>query len=441
MKYAVANNAKTLLAQALSPGDMTVYVESTDNFPQTTERPFLVSINAEIIEVYLGEGNTFSVQQRGCEGTVPAAHAAGDTVENRFTAGTYEGLIEEIGEPSASDGFIVKTLADSPLQITYEDPRYIWVSIIETSSLSYPVVLPPPELAYSDGAPKLFTIHNNTLNTGDMSIYTSVYAGEGQPWTITEQIDSIPSDGVKTFVTNGVMDWQCIDNGLAIGRKAVVVAGGVAFGDEARGAYSGVCINGLAGEYYGVAVGRGSNSPTAGVAIGAYASTEGHPYAFAKGGPATASRWGEEVRRIDFDNNEGSYSTVAWAGHCNNDVGATMTQRLYLNNAGGEQLTLKVGTLMGFTIHVTAYETSTQNIARWRIEGAIVPLGETVCAISSSVEKVVDSSTVLEWDVEVDYGPDGSGASGMVLILWTKNPADTGITWVARGEIEEVPIV
>ena len=96
MRYAVANNARTRLTATLLATHDIIHVESTSAFP-LSEYPYLVSINDEILEVKPTSGTTFAVLNRGCEGTTPADHAIGDTVENRFTAGTYEGIFNEIG--------------------------------------------------------------------------------------------------------------------------------------------------------------------------------------------------------------------------------------------------------------------------------------------------------------------------------------------------------
>jgi len=96
MRYAVANNARTRLTATLLATHDIIHVESTSAFP-LAEHPYLVSINDEILEVKPTSSTTFAILNRGCEGTTPTNHAIGDTVENRFTAGTYEGIFDEIG--------------------------------------------------------------------------------------------------------------------------------------------------------------------------------------------------------------------------------------------------------------------------------------------------------------------------------------------------------
>ena len=96
MRYAVANNARTKLTAPLSITDNFIHVQSTESFPES-EYPYLVTINNEILEVKPATLITFEVLNRGCEGTTPADHPAGSVVENRFTAGTYEGIFNEIG--------------------------------------------------------------------------------------------------------------------------------------------------------------------------------------------------------------------------------------------------------------------------------------------------------------------------------------------------------
>lgn len=91
--YNAANNASSQLAQAISAADTSLTVLDGSSFP---DAPFVVSIEDEIIEVRSKSGNTFSALVRGLEGTVPAAHASGSRVENRFTAGTYQQIVDEI---------------------------------------------------------------------------------------------------------------------------------------------------------------------------------------------------------------------------------------------------------------------------------------------------------------------------------------------------------
>ncbi len=96
MRYAVANNARTKLTAPLSITDNFIYVQSTESFPES-EYPYLVTINNEILEVKPATMTAFEILERGCEGTTPADHPAGSVVENRFTAGTYEGIFNEMG--------------------------------------------------------------------------------------------------------------------------------------------------------------------------------------------------------------------------------------------------------------------------------------------------------------------------------------------------------
>lgn len=93
----VANNASSSLAASISDVDVTLTVSNAANFPDTG--PFRITVDAEVMEVATIDKaeNTFSGITRGMEGTVAAVHTAGATVENRFTAGTFQ----ELGDDAA----------------------------------------------------------------------------------------------------------------------------------------------------------------------------------------------------------------------------------------------------------------------------------------------------------------------------------------------------
>lgn len=85
--------ASSQLAQAIGTEDTSLTVLDGSSFP---DAPFVVSIEDEIIEVGAKDGNTFSALVRGLEGTTPASHVSGVRVENRFTAGTYQQLVNDL---------------------------------------------------------------------------------------------------------------------------------------------------------------------------------------------------------------------------------------------------------------------------------------------------------------------------------------------------------
>ena len=88
-----ANNAETVLAQVIDATATSFDVEDGAIFPTDA---FLVTVNEEIMFIGTRSGNTFTNITRGVEGTVKAAHDAGDAVENRFTAGAHIQLIDAI---------------------------------------------------------------------------------------------------------------------------------------------------------------------------------------------------------------------------------------------------------------------------------------------------------------------------------------------------------
>jgi len=67
-------------------------VESASGCPEV---PFKLTVGTEIVNVIGVVGNTFTVQ-RGAEGTTPQGHPEGAFVQNRWTAGTYEDLWDDV---------------------------------------------------------------------------------------------------------------------------------------------------------------------------------------------------------------------------------------------------------------------------------------------------------------------------------------------------------
>jgi hypothetical protein len=94
-----ANNAESVLAQAVSVDELTIVVADASVFP---DAPFKLSIENEILEVTEVVGNSFTVL-RGQENTTIGTYAVGTLVENKFTAGSYNELVskEEFGEHQA----------------------------------------------------------------------------------------------------------------------------------------------------------------------------------------------------------------------------------------------------------------------------------------------------------------------------------------------------
>src|SRR5699024_8688843 len=88
MRLNAKNNAETKLAEPVSESDTSIVVEDASVLPEV---PYRLSIGDEIVEVTVADGNTLTVD-RAVEGTEAFSHGEGVTVENRFTAGMYEGI-------------------------------------------------------------------------------------------------------------------------------------------------------------------------------------------------------------------------------------------------------------------------------------------------------------------------------------------------------------
>lgn len=90
-RLSAANNAESILTNAVSESDTSITVDDASVFPVA---PYRLTIEDEIIEVSAVSGNTLTVI-RGMEETTAVSHNAGAKVENRMTAGTYKELVSE----------------------------------------------------------------------------------------------------------------------------------------------------------------------------------------------------------------------------------------------------------------------------------------------------------------------------------------------------------
>jgi hypothetical protein len=89
-----ANQAKTTISAAIGPGDTTIAVADTSAFPvPSTGQYFLATLFSgatyEIVQVYGISNGQFTGCVRGQENTTPLSWAAGSSIENRATMGTF----------------------------------------------------------------------------------------------------------------------------------------------------------------------------------------------------------------------------------------------------------------------------------------------------------------------------------------------------------------
>src|SRR5665647_1668974 len=91
-----ANNGQTRLVGDITATAVSFYVIDAAVFPVA---PFMISLDAEIMQVNTVLGNLLSGITRAQEGTTAATHVGDCLVENRWTAGMYSGLAltEDLG--------------------------------------------------------------------------------------------------------------------------------------------------------------------------------------------------------------------------------------------------------------------------------------------------------------------------------------------------------
>ena len=104
------NNFKSRLAVGLNATFDVLFLDGDDGLP---DFPFLLTINnnrenMEIVKVTgIDPITTIGlIIERGQEGTEPQNHDAGSLVENNFTAGTYQALVEEIKALKQQSGIV-----------------------------------------------------------------------------------------------------------------------------------------------------------------------------------------------------------------------------------------------------------------------------------------------------------------------------------------------
>lgn len=93
-RYHAANRFQTRLTASVDESQIYFDVESASGCPEV---PFKLTVGTEIVDVIGVVGDTFTVQ-RGAEGTTPQGHPVGALVQNRWTAGTYEDLWDDVDD-------------------------------------------------------------------------------------------------------------------------------------------------------------------------------------------------------------------------------------------------------------------------------------------------------------------------------------------------------
>ena len=94
-RFNAANRARTKLDGNMTATATSFAVVDPSSFPAP---PFLVTIEDEIMEVGVVNGDVFAEILRGQEGTTAGEHAQGVSVENKFTAGMFNAVSEECND-------------------------------------------------------------------------------------------------------------------------------------------------------------------------------------------------------------------------------------------------------------------------------------------------------------------------------------------------------
>jgi|SRR5690625_540990 len=112
-----SNNAVAKLSSNINSSQTSLTVDDASVFP---DAPFLITVNEEIMRVTSLSGNSLTVQ-RGREETSASSHNAGSNVENNFTAGTYQALVDEIKALKQQSGIAEMGENENGSYIRYEN--------------------------------------------------------------------------------------------------------------------------------------------------------------------------------------------------------------------------------------------------------------------------------------------------------------------------------
>ena len=181
-----SNNATTRLVADVTATDTFFDVEDASPFP---DPPFRVWVNEEIIEVGSIDrvANRFSDLVRGLENTTPAFHPVGSFVENVFTAGTYQELVDAINSKETPEGAQQKADTAESNAKAYADQK---AGQAEDNAKAY--AIPKTEKGASNGVATLDS--NSKLN--DSQIPDKVIYGDNQYGTINVYDNGVGANGV-----------------------------------------------------------------------------------------------------------------------------------------------------------------------------------------------------------------------------------------------------
>jgi len=264
----VKNRASSTLASGILAADLSLTVAAGEGvkFPAV---PFRITVVDEIMEVTAVATDVFTVT-RAVEGTTAVDHTAGDAVELRITAGTFQNLERGAGKIN------VEVLAADKTLVAGTDPMYQYLD--------------------PNGASRIITLDTASAKVGDRfviknnSAYNiSYYLQIKQSTTVLEYAYT---QAIKVFIFNGT-NWVAGDIGTGLstdynvaigysanGRSSGTAVGygtyaiqGTAVGYNAAGYTHGTGVGYLAMSYnYGVAVGESANGQNYGISIGTSAN-------------------------------------------------------------------------------------------------------------------------------------------------------------------------
>ena len=360
---------------------------------------FHITIDDEIILCSSRSIDTLTIE-RGAEGTTPAAHTTGATVQLRITSE----IISQIQRGGQSIN--IEILSADKILTPGSDEMYQYLD--------------------PNGANRIITLDTASAKAGDRfiirnnGVYSNpYYLNIKQGATILDYGYSL---SIKEFIFNGT-DWINAENGTgenSSGKYQVVLGPyakgynrGTAFGYFAQGYNRGVGVGSTAMGYnysvavgygsiaysYAVAVGYAAYGYNSGVALGHQANCNGKKFSVALGHSAQCYRYSEIAHNINGDDltGENNFTIVGLEIQTSDN---TPTE-LLCGGQWAQRFTIRPESVLVFTILITARDNITGDCAAYKVEGAIKRDGANNTFMLTAATITVIHEDDVSWGVAV----------------------------------------
>jgi|SRR5690625_585699 len=199
-----SNNAVAKLSSNINSSQTSLTVDDASIFP---DAPFLITVNEEIMRVTNVSSNTLTVQ-RGREGTSASSHNVDSNVENNFTAGTYQALVDEIKTLKQQSGIAEMGQNENGSYIRYENGvQMCWNEVYNDDSTSASGALYQKQISFTFPKPFVDIPSVSGTERNDVANYVQ--------WTAIRQVHT---DGISAYAICTSQDRPGFYGYQAIGR-------------------------------------------------------------------------------------------------------------------------------------------------------------------------------------------------------------------------------